>query len=444
MRVTAGGVEVCDAQGTPARRIFVNQVHPTVEGKLTWNYPGTSVNDDDCTNDQGKFWYDDNGAQMRFEFCNANSGTPAVLGGAGAIAFLDLTDVDPTDYTGDAGKVVRVNSAPDGLEFADAISVDHTTPALSVGDILYWGGTEYERLAPGTTGQLLQANGDEAAPSWVTSGAGGNSFTTMDASAGTDPVADTSTDTLVVTGTSPVTVTGDSGADSLTIAVANADDDGTTKGAASFADADFDCTTGNCSIAAAMTRDAEWDTAAEINTATTDDDFATLTGTQTLTNKTYDAAGTGNVFTIEDGTGVSAASSGQLKLDTNADQLVYFGAAAKVIDPRQTLSAVLMSPVDADTPLIFKAPYGMVITDIDCITGAATSAVIDVQECTSAGATCATVDATITCDSDGAADDGSLTNGTIDAGDWIKLDIGTVTGTVLAVTVTITYTVVQE
>ncbi|MBU4346415.1 MAG: hypothetical protein KKH29_03695 [Candidatus Omnitrophica bacterium] len=43
-------------------------------------------------------------------------------------------------------------------------------------------------------------------------------------------------------------------------------------------------------IPATITRDTEWDTAAEINAATTDDDFATLTGTQTLTNKTIAAA----------------------------------------------------------------------------------------------------------------------------------------------------------
>lgn len=71
---------------------------------------------------------------------------------------------------------------------------------------------------------------------------------------------------------------------------------------------------------------------------------------------------------------------------------------------------------------------------------AATSAVIDIHECDSAGANCATVDATITCDTDGAADDGTFSNGAIDAGDWLKLDIGTVTGTVKYVSGTITYT----
>ncbi|TPW09288.1 MAG: Kelch repeat protein, partial [Acidimicrobiaceae bacterium] len=42
------------------------------------------------------------------------------------------------------------------------------------------------------------------------------------------------------------------------------------------------------SLAAAITRDAEWNSASAINTATTDDDFVTLTGIQTLTGaKTF-------------------------------------------------------------------------------------------------------------------------------------------------------------
>jgi hypothetical protein len=44
-------------------------------------------------------------------------------------AFFDLTDVDPTTYTGQAGKGVRVNAIPDGLEFytiVDGDTTDHT------------------------------------------------------------------------------------------------------------------------------------------------------------------------------------------------------------------------------------------------------------------------------------------------------------------------------
>lgn len=111
--------------------------------------------------------------------------------------------------------------------------------------------------------------------------------------------------------------------------------------------------------------------------------------------------------------------------------------------PTLFLGGTLLDPADADSILIHKAQIAMTITDIDCIVDPADSSesvVIDVQECTSTGDTCATVDATITCDNDGAADDGTLTNGSIDSGDWINLDIGTVTGTVTALTFTIKYT----
>lgn len=49
-------------------------------------------------------------------------------------------------------------------------------------------------------------------------GGGGNTFETMNAPAGTDPVADLSTDTLNWAATSPVTITGDSTTDTLTVA----------------------------------------------------------------------------------------------------------------------------------------------------------------------------------------------------------------------------------
>lgn len=59
-------------------------------------------------------------------------------------------------------------------------------------------------------------------------------------------------------------------------------------------------------INSGVTRDTEWDTAAEINAATTDDDLATLTGSQVLTNKTLAAAS--NV--IDADTAVALASNG--------------------------------------------------------------------------------------------------------------------------------------
>lgn len=72
------------------------------------------------------------------------------------------------------------------------------------------------------------------------------------------------------------------------------------------------------------------------------------------------------------------------------------------------------------------------------------SVVIDIQERDSAGDTPVSFDAAITCDNDGAEDDGTLTNPTFDAGDWVSLDIGTVTGTVTQVSGTIYFQVVRE
>jgi len=170
--------------------------------------------------------------------------------------------------------------------------------------------------------------------------------------------------------------------------------------------------------------------------------------------KTLTATNTVNLNTMTDGKWCKYSSSGTA-LDCNVDPVVdtnttYTAGRSLTLDGTtinadaelytDSISFVLESPTDDDAFILFKAPHAITITDIDCIVGAATSAVIDIQECDSAGANCATVDATITCDADGAADDGTLSNGGIDAGDWLKLDIGTVTGTVKYVSGTVTFT----
>lgn len=47
-----------------------------LRGKITRN--GAAVDDDDCTGDQGKYWYDT--TDSRFEFCSLNTGVPDVIG----------------------------------------------------------------------------------------------------------------------------------------------------------------------------------------------------------------------------------------------------------------------------------------------------------------------------------------------------------------------------
>lgn len=145
---------------------------------------------------------------------------------------------------------------------------------------------------------------------------------------------------------------------------------------------------------------------------------------------------------IPNGAAPTVDAAGETAVDTTGDDLIYYGGAKRNITYKHTLKKTLESPADADSFLIYKAPYALTITDIECIVDPADtseSVVIDIQECGSTGDSCTTVDATITCDNDGASDDGTLTNGAIDSGDWINWDIGTVTGTVTQVSVTITH-----
>ena len=55
-------------------------------------------------------------------------------GGGGATAFLNLTDVDPVSFTGQAGKVVRVNASNNGLEFSNSISATVTGSLIGNAD----------------------------------------------------------------------------------------------------------------------------------------------------------------------------------------------------------------------------------------------------------------------------------------------------------------------
>ena len=160
---------------------------------------------------------------------------------------------------------------------------------------------------------------------------------------------------------------------------------------------------------------------------------------ETNPSSTLHVKSTGSLA-IPQGAAPTVDAAGEVAIDTTSDQLVYFGGAKRVLPYPQYKSATLASPTDADNFNLFKAPYALTITDIECIVVGGTSVVIDVEERTATGTIPASVDAPITCDTDGASDDGVLTNGPIDAGDWVSLDIGIVTGTVTQVTVTITYT----
>ncbi len=142
---------------------------------------------------------------------------------------------------------------------------------------------------------------------------------------------------------------------------------------------------------------------------------------------------------IVNGSSPTVDAAGEIAIDTTSDQLIYYGGAKRVVTYKKQKDFVIKTPADADDFILFKAQTAITITDIHCIAQGGTSISMDVQECDSAGANCATVDAAITCDTDGAEDDGTLSNGTIDAGDWVKIVLGAPSGTVNFLTGSIYY-----
>jgi len=178
---------------------------------------------------------------------------------------------------------------------------------------------------------------------------------------------------------------------------------------------------------------AETNTGTDATRAVSPDGLDDWTGSAQVTTLGTIATGVWSgtdVAVVGGGTGASTLTDGQI--------LVGNGTGAVTALP-PSMAFVVLEPDAADAIDLLKAPAAITITDIHCITDAGT-VVIDIQECTSTGATCVTVDATISCDSDGAEDDGAFTNGTIDAADWVHLEMGTVT-TAIQVAITIYYTV---
>lgn len=78
---------------------------PNITSKADYN--NVSVSDDDCTGEQGKAWYDD--TDSAFEWCNANSGVPTVLGGGtgDVVGPASSTDNAIVRFDGTTGKLIQ-------------------------------------------------------------------------------------------------------------------------------------------------------------------------------------------------------------------------------------------------------------------------------------------------------------------------------------------------
>ena len=98
----------------------------------------------------------------------------------------DVIYYNGTDYTrlaiGSANQVLQVNSGASAPEWAGVTATEIADNAVSgakialgsdaQGDIMYYNGTDYVRLAKGTAGQSLQMNSGATAPEWAAGGGG--------------------------------------------------------------------------------------------------------------------------------------------------------------------------------------------------------------------------------------------------------------------------------
>ena len=106
----------------------------------------------------------------------------------------------------------------------------------------------------------------------------------------------------------------------------------------------------------------------------------------------------------------------------------------------QTRSFALTPEATTSTDfLVWRTPFAITITNIH---GVALSGTVNggLEECDSTGSSCTVVDADIAMDGGLDSDDGSLTNPSIDAGDWIKWHTTSVS-TPGFTTVTVYYTI---
>lgn len=86
----------------------------------------------------------------------------------------------------------------------------------------------------------------------------------------------------------------------------------------------------------------------------------------------------------------------------------------------KSISIVLTSTATASTDfLVGRIPRTIQVTNVHCVALSGTLSG-QFEECNSSGASCTVIDADISCDGGLDSDDGSLSNDSIDAGDWIK------------------------
>lgn len=162
------------------------------------------------------------------------------------------------------------------------------------------------------------------------------------------------------------------------------------------------------------------------------------------------------------GINATASSTGSIAIDTSDDQLIFNTGSStatgtiRVLSPMYEMSFAIASSttftsndVELEKLLLRRMHDNITIREIHCITDAGTQVIAIYQTTQTGGITnLATngIDGTsvITCDSDGARDDGELPNGNVPAGAWLALNFGTAATSPKKLNITIYYTIQRD
>jgi hypothetical protein len=143
---------------------------------------------------------------------------------------------------------------------------------------------------------------------------------------------------------------------------------------------------------------------------------------------------------VPQGTAPTVAKAGQIAVDTTADQFVYYGTAKRVLPYKREKSLTLVGPTNGDVILMWKSVDPVTITAANCLVDPADSSesvAITIQVRNADADTPSTV-STITCANTNTS--GTISSGAIAANYWVAVSVGTVTGTVSQLALTINYT----
>jgi len=167
---------------------------------------------------------------------------------------------------------------------------------------------------------------------------------------------------------------------------------------------------------------------------------ATLTGV-------IDAGGATSTE-IVNGTDPTTDAAGEIAIDSSAvpgSGIRFYGDAAYTLSGTYSKSFVILNPVAADDYPVWRSPWAITIKSVHLQCTGGTNIVGQLDEYDSNGANPAVVDsADITATAgNNANDDGSLSNPSIDANDYVGWHTTSISGTPTSVTVTFDFTIDQ-